>query len=253
MRVQLLFGFLRRNANPKDVDVKNELGEWIILSRNPEASFLYWLIQSTLKKAGIRKFDTYIVEFSKDEKIKNFISCKALVVSKQNVREQDVVRYLSKISEDFGLLGETKVSKLRLCGDLFIFIYFDLVLRKVKNHRNSVRLLLPPLGVKVSEIPYTPEELFSEMLSNLTNSNCVADFEVQETGHARIEATCDNLPQYESLKYAMAYFSDPLEIKVSSRRANPMKNEVEIDVYNFRAKALIPLIWENFMHTYVQC
>jgi hypothetical protein len=248
-----LFDFLRRNANPKDINLRDELGEWLVISKNPEMSFLYWLVQSTLKKAGSRKFDAYIVEFYKDDKIKNFVSCKTLVVSRQNVREQDISKYLGKVSEDFGLLGETKVSKLRLCGELFIFIYFDLVLRKVKNHRNPVKLLLPPLGVRASEIPYTPEELFSEMLSNLTTSNCVADFEIQDAKHARIIANCDNPPQYESLKYAMAYFSDPLEVKVNAKRSGPMKNEVEIDVYNFRTKALIPLIWENFMHTYVQC
>uniref|UniRef100_A0A2U9IG11 Uncharacterized protein n=1 Tax=Acidianus brierleyi TaxID=41673 RepID=A0A2U9IG11_9CREN len=244
--------FKRGSSNNSNY-IKNDLGEWLLVSRNPEISFIDWSVRKTIKKLGCKKFDFYILQYDKDNNIKNFISNKVMIISKQNLRESDIIQGLNKTLENFALIGETKISKLKICGDVYLFLYFDIILKKIKNYHTSVKVLLPPLGIKTSNIPYTPEDLFKDILNNAMNTSCTTEFEVQEGKYARILADCENISQYDNLKYVIPYFIDAGEMKISIKKSELTKSEIQLDIFGFKSKSLIPLVWDNFMSTYAQC
>ncbi|WP_148692284.1 hypothetical protein [Acidianus manzaensis] len=243
-----MFDIFKREKT-KDSYVSDELGEWIIISNNSKLSLLYKLIEKSIKKLGVKSFNLYIIHFSEDREIKNLFSVKGLIKTKNMLREADFTQKLEDMLSEYGVLGEIDSSKLRFCNTNYIFFRFDILLKKMRKSKSDVKVLLPPLGVKSMRIPYTSKELFKDIFENDSGSICTSNLDLKDDKNVRIVAICSDNIDLENLKYALSYFTKDFNISV---RYSGVRNlEVQVIIKDFNKNALIPLLWDNFLDTYV--
>lgn len=242
-----MFGFFKRDK-AKDAYIADDLGEWVLISNNSKLSLLHRLIGRAVSKSGVKLYDLYIIQFSEDKEIRNLFSVKGLVRTKGLLREGDFIDKLGSILSDYGVLGEIDSSKLRFCNTNYVFFRFDILLKKLKRARETVKVLLPPLGVNSTRIPYTSLELFKDMLENDSNAICTTNLDLRDEKNVRINAICSDNINLEDLKYSISYFSKDfnLSVKYSGLR----KLEIQILSKDFNKAALIPLLWDNFLDSY---
>lgn len=243
-----MFGLFRKDK-AKEAYIADDLGEWLLISSNLKLSLLSKLINKAIGKSGTKVYDLYIIQFSEDKEIKNLFSMKGLIRTKGLLREEDFVDKVSKILSDYGVLGEVDSSKLRFCGTNYLFFRFDILLKKFKRAKDVVRVLLPPLGVNSIKIPYNSNELFKDILENGSNASCSATVDLRDDRNTRIDAICSDTINLENLKYSLSYFSKDFNISI---KYSGLRNlEIQVISKDFNKLALIPLLWDNFLDTYV--
>lgn len=243
-----MFGLFKKDKL-KEPFVVDELGEWLIISNNPKLSLLHKLINKAINKSGVKIYDLYIVHFFEDNELKNLFSVKGLVMTKGILREEEFANRITKILSEYGLLGEVESSKLRFCSTNYLFFKFDILLKKIKKSKELVKVLLPPLGVTSKKIPYSPTELFKDIFENGSNANCSINVDLKDDKNVKIDAICSDAIDLEKLKYSLSYFTKDFTINV---KYSGLRNlEIHILPKDFNKFALIPLLWNNFLESYV--
>ncbi|WP_236751907.1 hypothetical protein [Acidianus sp. HS-5] len=247
MRFKILpFFDIFKRSKDKDHFVYDELGEWIMISRNPKLGFLYSIISKTVSKLA-KYYDLYILQFLEDSEIRNFYTIKAMVSTRSPIKDSLFSSKLSQSLSKYGTLGQVNVVKLRYCGMNYLFFRFNVLLKKNKNVRADVKVLLPPLGVSTSGIPYTINDLFKSIFEYNSNAVCQSILELKDDNTARILANCNDYIDLDGIKYSLSYFSKDFKTSVKS---SVRSIEIEIETKDFNKHALIPLLWNNFLDIY---
>jgi hypothetical protein len=247
LRLKILpfFGIFKRNKE-KEHYAYDELGEWIIISGNSKLGFLYSIISKTVSKLA-KYYDLYILQFLEDSEIRNFYTIKAMVSTRSPIKDSLLSSKLSQSLSKHGTLGQIDVVKLRYCGMNYLFFKFNILLKKSKNVKEDVKVLLPPLGVSASGIPYSTKDLFKSIFEYNSNAVCQSILEFKDDNTARILANCSDYVDLEGIKYSLSYFSKDFKTSV---RSSIRSVEVEIEAKDFNKHALIPLLWNNFLDIY---
>ncbi|MCH1771268.1 MULTISPECIES: hypothetical protein [Metallosphaera] len=233
---------------------RDKFGEWAIVGSNRELSFLANTVSKAISKAGSRKNEIYILQYLKDPVIPNLFSLKGMVETSYNVSEMTFQDSLRKVFDDIGNVGEIRTVKLRLCNDVFLFFNFNFIARKIKNSTGDVKLLIPPLGVSSSQIPYTVEHLFNAMMGS-EGDQCTVETDFMDSRIAKVTFNCRKVHlDHFRIKESFSYFLDSsLGLRLKTRTPNPQTTEVEIVLLNLRKESLIPLLWDNFLSIYPSC
>lgn len=233
---------------------RDKFGEWAIVGSNKELSFLVNTISKAVSKTGSKKNEIYVLQYLKDPVIPNLFSLKGMVETSYNVSEMAFQDSLRKIFDDLGNVGEIRTVKVRLCNDIFLFFNFNFIAKKVKNSTGEVKLLIPPLGVSSSQIPYTVEHLFNAMIGN-EGDQCSVETDFMDSRMAKLTFNCkkvhlDHFRVRESFSY---FLDDAVGFRLKTRSSNPQTTEIEIVLLNLRRESLIPLLWDNFLSIYPSC
>ncbi|BCS94162.1 hypothetical protein L3N51_01798 [Metallosphaera sp. J1] len=233
---------------------RDKFGEWAIVGSNKELSFLVNTISKAVSKTGSKKNEIYVLQYLKDPVIPNLFSLKGMVETSYNVSEMAFQDSLRKIFDDLGNVGEIRTVKVRLCNDIFLFFNFNFIAKKVKNSTGEVKLLIPPLGVSSSQIPYTVEHLFNAMMGN-EGDQCSVETDFMDSRMAKLTFNCkkvhlDHFRVRESFSY---FLDDAVGFRLKTRSSNPQTTEIEIVLLNLRRESLIPLLWDNFLSIYPSC
>ncbi|MEM0068436.1 MAG: hypothetical protein QXD56_06950 [Saccharolobus sp.] len=254
----MIFDVFKRN---KDNEIKNpfyvdDYGEWIIVSHNRVLLFVVSLLYKSIKKAGLKNYDLYIVQFTEDEKIKNLVNIKGMITASGNVKELDLANTIKSSLESSGIVGEIKVFKLKICNTFFIFFYMDFIAKVIKEVKGHVKLLFPPSGISLYDIPYTFQSLLKILIEkNLGTSCSISDIDVGDGTRLKLVAECkiqQSIETIEPLRKALSYFS-LTEPKISINRVNTRQIELQIFINQLKTRALIPLIWDRFIIDSLRC
>ncbi|MEL9969616.1 MAG: hypothetical protein QXR57_05295 [Metallosphaera sp.] len=233
---------------------RDRFGEWAIVTSNKDMSFVVNSISKSLSKIGLRKSQIYVLQYSKDNLIPNFFSVKGMIKTFQNVSEALFQNSLRKTFDDLGNLGEIRTAKVRLCNEIFLFFNFNFVARKVRPSKCDIKLLIPPLGVSSSQIPYTVEGLFNSMIGT-DGDPCLVETDFMDSRIAKITFNCRkiNLDEFR-IRESFSYFlDDVLGLRVKTKSSDIHTTEIEIVLLNLKREYLIPLIWDNFLSIYPSC
>ncbi|AOL16095.1 hypothetical protein BFU36_04440 [Sulfolobus sp. A20] len=254
----MIFDIFKRDKDSevKDPFYTDEFGEWIIISHNKLLLFVYNLLVKSIKKIGLKNFELYIIQYSEDEKIKNLINVKGMIVTNGNFKELELANAIKNNVDNHGFIGEIKIFKFRLCGSLFIFFYIDLIVKNITEAKGHVKVLFPPYGVNLYSVPYTFQSLLKDVIEKNLGLNCnLRDIEVGDGTRLKLLAECkvnQGLESVEPLKKALEYFSLS-EPKISTNRVSAKQIELQIFVNQLKTKALIPLIWDHFIIDSLRC
>ncbi|EZQ07108.1 MULTISPECIES: hypothetical protein [Acidianus] len=230
---------------------KDDFGEWILVNGNAKLSLMDWALRKAFKKAGCNSFDFYVLHFEADEELNSLLGIKGMTITKINISNDSFSKAISQTLKDYGVVGEIRLNKLRACGNYYTFFSFDLLLKRLRKVNSTVKLLLPPLGVNSREIPYTLESLFTSILEYGSNAMCKSGFEMNDE-LTKINAICNDYIGVDNFNYSLSYFSQD-DFRVFVKRMSSRSIEVQATIKNFNKKALIPLLWDNFLATYVSC
>ncbi|MDT7862285.1 MAG: hypothetical protein RRA45_08745 [Saccharolobus sp.] len=245
----------------KDEEIKepfytDDYGEWIIISHNKFLIFISSLIYKSIKKAGLKNYDLYIIQYIEDEKIKNLINIKGMITASGNVKELDLANIIKSSLGSNGIVGEIKVFKLKLCNSLFVFFNIDYMLKNLKEVKGHVKLLFPPIGVDLYNIPYSFQSLLKSIIEKNLGINCnISDVDIGDGTRLKLIAECkiqQTLDSIDQLKKALEYFS-VTEPKISVNRVNSRQIELQIFINQLKTRAFIPLIWDRFIIDSLRC
>ncbi len=254
----MIFDIFKKDKNDeiKEPFYADEYGEWLIVSHNKPLVYISNILQKSIKKAGLKNHDLYVIQYIEDEKIRNLASIKGMICGNGNIKELDLATTIKNSLSDTLTVGEIKIFKLKICGILFIFFYIDVVVRNLKETRGSVKLLFPPIGVSLYEIPYTLQSLIKSVIEKTLGVNCsVSEIDTGDGTRLKAVAECriqQTLESIEPLKKALEYFSFS-EPKISLNRSNIRQIELQIFINQLKTKALIPLIWDRFIIDSLRC
>lgn len=244
-----------RDPNDGSSVIRDKFGEWMVVKGNRDLSYVGHLLDKSLAKIKVKRGELYVLQFSKDGSVPNFLSIKGMVQFRENVIEASFQEALKKVFDDIGHLGEIRTVRLRLCNEVLMFFYFNSVLKKIKNAKSSVKLLLPPLGVSASKIPYSLAGLFNAMIGSEGREPCSVEVDLADSRLSKVLLECKklNVDRFR-LKEALLYFLDGennLRLNVRSKEGGT--TELEITLLNFKREMMIPLLWDNFLSTYSPC
>ncbi|ADX85520.1 hypothetical protein [Saccharolobus islandicus] len=255
---KLIFDIFRKDKSEevKQPFYADEYGEWLVVSHNKPLVYISNILQKSIKKAGLKNHDLYVIQYTEDEKIRNLVSLKGMICSNGNVKELDLANAIKNSLSDNLTVGEMKIFKLKICGILFIFFYIDVIVRNLKETRGSVKLLFPPMGVNLYEIPYTLQSLIKNVIEKTLGISCsVSEIDTGDGTRLKAIAECriqQTLESIESLRKALEYFSLS-EPKISLNRTSVKQIELQIFINQLKTKTLIPLIWDRFIIDSLRC
>ncbi|QKQ99307.1 hypothetical protein GWK48_01865 [Metallosphaera tengchongensis] len=246
------WGFFRNKDKPKFE--RDKLGEWALVTANKDLSFLTEVISKSLSRSGSKKNQIYILQFGKDSSIPGLFSIKGMVETSQNLSENSFQDSLRKSFDDLGNLGEIRTVKLRLCNDIFLFFNFNLFLKRIKTGNREVKLLVPPLGVSSSQIPYSPDRLFNTLIG-AENDPCSVESDLVDSRMMRLVFNCRKFTlDHFRVKQSFSYFlDDMLGLRVKTKTTSSNSLELEVVLLNLKKEYLIPLLWDNFLTVYPSC
>ncbi|EHP68341.1 hypothetical protein MetMK1DRAFT_00027690 [Metallosphaera yellowstonensis MK1] len=250
----MFWRFFRDSSDGPSV-IRDRYGEWMLVKGNKELSFVADLLDKSLSKVKAKRGEVYVLQFTKDELVPNLFSIKGMVQFRENVIEANFQEALKKVFDDVGHLGEIKTVRLRLCNELVMFFYFNLVLKRTKKARAGVKLLLPPLGVSVSGIPYTLGGLFNAMAGSEGREPCIVEADLSDSRLVKVLLACRKFSVDSfRLKEALLYFLEgDDDLRLSRRTGDGGTTELEITLLNFKRDMMIPLLWDNYLSTYSSC
>jgi len=245
--------FFRRNSDISPY-VFDDFGEWLVVN-NKYISNLNKLFNRIFKDEKIKIKDKYIIYYNCFENFENIMSIKGFFITNKTITKSLIE---NNISDDINIYLSNFV-KSRICTDYFIFFQADVIMRNIKNYNLPSKVMIPPLGVNPSKIPYNLNELFRDMFENILRSTCKEVFVDIESNlkTAKISAIC-RIPSIEENKLniisAFSYFSQKREnIEVSSKRISFNLTEIDVNITLFKTKALIPLIWDAASRIIIDC
>lgn len=247
--------FFRRKNDNDAFSLTDDFGEWIIIRRNPTLTLLKTVIEKAMKKMKIKDWDFSVIYYTEDEKIKGLFSLKGMLSFPDHIRELDFYNAFKSVTPESFLLGEMRLSRLRVCNTTFLFLYVDFLLKKApKEEEDQIKLLLPPKGIYGCEIPYSMRDLFLKLAERNLNASCNSLTLTLNNGNFESIYQCKSSKELDlsSLKETMSYFSveDP-NITVRSNIARQV--EVQITINKFKTKYLIPLLWGNVLASNIVC
>ncbi|WP_338600661.1 hypothetical protein V6M85_12390 [Sulfolobus tengchongensis] len=255
---KLIFDIFKRDKNDdiKDPFYADDYGEWLVISHNKPLIFISNLLQKSVKKAGLKNYDFYVIQYSEDEKIKNLASVKGMIASNGNIKELDLANAIKSSSSNNLAIGEIKIFKLKICGTLFIFFHIDVIVRNLKETKGNVKLLFPPSGVSLYDIPYTLQSLMKSVIERNLGVSCnISEIDTGDGTKLKVIAECriqQALDSIEPLRKALEYFSLS-EPKISLNRQNTRQIELQIFINQLKTRTLIPLIWDRFIIDSLRC
>ncbi len=242
--------FRRSNKHDMNPYVTDDFGEWMMINHNKELLITTNLLSRAIRKSGIKNFDIYLGYFSTDERIKSLISVKGMAVSKDNKRNVDIRGSMKNVAGEDAIVVEDQPTHIaNICSHTFMFFSFVLLLKKGKEYRYPVKLLLPPMGVDPSEIPLSFSSLFKVMLERNIDASCsINELDAGEGSRVKLVATCrtESTFSLDRLRSALSYFTseDP---KLFAKRVGNREMEVSLYIQQINVKTLIPLLWNNFL------
>ncbi|WP_054836193.1 hypothetical protein [Metallosphaera hakonensis] len=204
-------------------------------------------------RLDLEKNQIYVLQFLKDNVIPGLFSIKGMVETSQNISEASFHYSLRKTFDEIGSLGEVRTVKVRLCNDIFLFFNFNLIAKRMHSFNSEVKLLVPPLGISSSQIPYSVEGLFNSIVTS--DESCSVETDFMDSRIAKITLSCKRIKVDEfRIRQSFSYFlDDMLGFRFKTRTPNPRVTEIEIVLLNLRREFLIPLLWDNFLSIYPSC
>ncbi|MEM0264132.1 MAG: hypothetical protein QXQ01_07265, partial [Saccharolobus sp.] len=143
-----------------------------------------------------------------------------------------------------------------ICNTFFIFFYMDFIAKVIKEVKGHVKLLFPPSGISLYDIPYTFQSLLKILIEkNLGTSCSISDIDIGDGTRLKLVAECkiqQSIETIEPLRKALSYFS-LTEPKISINRVNTRQIELQIFINQLKTRALIPLIWDRFIIDSLRC
>jgi len=248
--VLLFFDIFRKtNKNQNSRYIIDDYGEWMVISHNKELLLVANLVIKALKKAGVKDFDLYINYFSSDERIKGLMSVKGMAITRENKRSIDIGSSMRSVIKNDGFVVEDQPRSIsNICNSTFIFFNFVLLIKKGKECKDPVKLLLPPMGVNPSEIPFSLGTLFKIIIERNIRAVCsLNEIDAGDGTRIKVTATCRTESSFEldKVKASLSYFSreDP---KLFTKRIGTREMEIGLYMQQLNVRSLIPLLWNNF-------
>lgn len=247
----MLFDIFRKSDNTEGSGyLTDDLGEWMLISHNKELLLATNLISKAIRKAGVKDFNLYLGYFSTDERIKSLISIKGMAVTKENKKNIDVRTSMRNVAgEDAIVIEDQPHSVCNICNSTFIFFNFLLLIKKGKEYKRPVKLLLPPMGINPSEIPLSLSSLLKTLLERNLNAICsLNEIDAGDGSRLKLMATCRTESSFdtEKIKNAMSYFA-PEKPKLFTKRIGTREMEISLYIQQLNVKFFIPLLWNNFL------
>ncbi|WP_054846460.1 hypothetical protein [Sulfuracidifex tepidarius] len=247
----MFFDIFRKSSNNEGSGyVTDDFGEWMLISHNKELLLATNLVSKAIRKAGVKDFDLYLGYFSTDERIKSLVGIKGMAVTKDNKKNIDVRTSMRSIAgDDVIVIEDQPHSVSNICNSTFIFFNFLLLIKKGKEYKHPVKLLLPPMGINPSEIPLSLTSLFKTLLERNLNAVCsLNEVDASDGSRLKLMATCRTESSFdtEKVKNALSYFA-PEKPKLFTKRVGTRDMEVNLYIQQLNVKFFIPLLWNNFL------
>lgn len=249
----MIIKFFKRRDDNNEINVSDDYGEWLIIRKNKYAVTVKRVVDKTLKKLKIKDGNLGLISLMEDEQIKGLLSVKAMVYFREQIIDPEFYKVFKDYAEEYFKLGETRLSRLRICNTTFLFFMTNLLVKKVEDEEDSVKLLFPPKGIYADEIPYTLKELFSKIVERNLNMNCHSTTLTLSNNNLESVFVCKGNynANLNDLKLTLSYFS--LEPPNISIRTSNNTIEVSISITKFRSKYLIPFLWSNIIASNIVC
>lgn len=247
--------FFRRKDDDNSFSVIDELGEWLIIRRNPNTTLIKSIVEKTMKKLKVKNWDLNLLYYIEDEKIKELFSIKAMLCLQDHVTELDFSNAFKNSLSNNLTLGQMRVIRVRACNITFLFFSTDLLLKRPqKVEEDPVKMLLPPKGAYGYEIPYTMKDLFIKMTERTLDTSCSSvslnlnNGNFESVYQCRVSKNMDP----DLLKESFSYFSYE-EPNIVFKTASSRNVEIQLSIPKFRTKYLIPLLWGNIIASNIIC
>ncbi|BBD72606.1 hypothetical protein HS1genome_0995 [Sulfodiicoccus acidiphilus] len=243
-------GLFRKTGDEEpNLTVRDELGEWLLVRRNPFLSQICGAVNSVTSKIGLKRYGTYVLYYKGETELRNLISAKLMLVTNAKVDEYKFLEKLHTHFKRYGDLFNSNLSSLKMSSFFYTFVSGDFVIKNAKRSNVSVKLLLPPLGVRGEEIPYDMNSLFTSIIRRTLNSpSCVLQnisFSPPQLGIAASCSRVEDVP--DSFKIALAYFESDSELKMEFKRVSARQVEINLLMNDFNLASVIPLVWDKLL------
>ncbi len=238
----------------------NLYGDWIYIN-NEYLNTFNEILEKTVKKLGIKRFENYFVEINFDDRLKNILYVKGFIESSDDrpINQFSFEHNFQKIMKGFGTANINFIKILKYCNKFYVFFNIDLMLKKVKKQKKGklLPLLLPPSGLSLSEIPYEINDMFKKLIERNGNLNCSNISTELFESLAKIDATCrlvsselNKTQLNDTFKYFSLKNSEP---KIDIKKNNPNTFELIIYIPDFSYTTLVPLTWDRISQITTLC
>ncbi|BCU71289.1 hypothetical protein [Stygiolobus caldivivus] len=245
--------FFKKKDDDTKMNITDEYGEWLIIRKNEYALTVKKAIDKTFRKLKVRNGNFNFISLSEDEKIKGLIGIKGMAYFTEQIKDADFYNAFKDVSDEYFTLGEMRLSRLRVCNLTFLFFSINMLVRKIEEENESVKLLFPPRGIYVDEIPYVMKDLFLKIVERNSNTVCnsmsfnLSNGAFEAVFSCRSKHGIDLNPIYDSF----SYFSSE-KPTISLKNSNNIA-EISVSIQRFKTKYLIPLLWGNIIASNIVC
>jgi hypothetical protein len=197
----------------------DEYGDWVDIRDSLGISVVLKCVSDSLKGMKLKVERINVLSYTVDEKIKNNLVMKIVIICNSTVNSNALSsQFIAKAKKRRLELINLSSVNLKCCEKNFTFIKVDVIVRQPPKSRERVRVLVPPEGVNVSNIPMTLEQLLSSIVADEGRCHAQEAYLKDNVIHARLLCSKPNhLDRVELIQKKLEYFGNPgIDVKRNS-------------------------------------